>query len=146
MVVVTMHCTLTRALTFHARHRYVRAAWSEAENRRRFGKNTEAPGHGHLYRVEVTVGGPLQQETSVIIDLSVFDSLLAEIITGPLSGNLLNEIIPEFASGTTQPTCEALAAWCWRQLTERLLPPVHVERVRVAEDETLWAECLAQPM
>ena len=52
-----MRCSLTRVLTFHARHRYHKPAWSETENERRFGWTSAAPGHGHLYRVEVTVAG-----------------------------------------------------------------------------------------
>ncbi|MBK5097024.1 MAG: 6-carboxytetrahydropterin synthase [Gemmatimonadetes bacterium] len=48
---------LTRAAEFPAGHRYVRADWTESENEARFGRCYRPPGHGHNYRVEVTVSG-----------------------------------------------------------------------------------------
>lgn len=84
-----MHCSLTRVLTFHAMHRYHKPAWSEAENQRRFGWTSAAPGHGHLYRVEVTVAGPLDPETQMVIDLPLLDTILTETVAAPLAGRHL---------------------------------------------------------
>lgn len=135
--------TLTRAVTFHARHRYHRAAWSDAENARRFGWTSEAPGHGHLYRVEVTVRGPLDADTQMVIDLVLLDQILAAEVVTPLDGKHLNEVVPPFADGTELPSCEALARWIWTRVGERLSGAARLDRVRVAEDDTLWAECIA---
>jgi 6-pyruvoyltetrahydropterin/6-carboxytetrahydropterin synthase len=134
-------CALTRRVAFHARHRYYRAEWSAAENQQRFGWTAESPGHGHLYRVDVTVAGPLDPATQMIIDLGELDAILAEEVVRPLAGTLLNESVAVFASGAELPSCEALAAWCWSRITRRLHAGVRLERVRVAEDETLWADC-----
>jgi 6-pyruvoyltetrahydropterin/6-carboxytetrahydropterin synthase len=136
-----MPCALTRRIAFHARHRYYRADWSAAENQQRFGWTAEPPGHGHLYRVEVTVTGPLDPATQMIIDLGALDAILDEEIVQPLAGTLLNESIAVFASGAELPSCEAVAGWCWSRIATRLPPGVRLERVRVAEDETLWADC-----
>jgi 6-pyruvoyltetrahydropterin/6-carboxytetrahydropterin synthase len=136
-----MACALTRRIAFHARHRYHRADWSEAENQARFGWTADAPGHGHLYRIDVTVTGPLDPSTQMILDLREFDAILAEEIVRPLSGTLLNESVDLFSSGAQLPTCEALAAWCWNRVAGRLQDTVRLTRVRVAEDETLWADC-----
>lgn len=136
-----MACSLTRRVTFHARHRYHRAEWSEAENQRRFGWTADPPGHGHLYCVDVTITGPLDPATQMILDLGEFDAVLAEEIVTPLAGTLLNESVAPFASGAELPSCEALASWCWTRLAERLHGKVRLQRVRVAEDETLWADC-----
>jgi 6-pyruvoyltetrahydropterin/6-carboxytetrahydropterin synthase len=134
-------CSLTRVLSFHARHRYYKPAWSEAENQRRFGWTSDAPGHGHLYRVEVTVTGPLDPDTQMVMDLVALDTLLTEEVAGPLAGQHLGEAIADFAPGMALPTCEALAAWCYDRIAARLPSMVQVERVLVAEDATLWAEC-----
>lgn len=136
-----MPCSLTRRIAFHARHRYYRDDWSEEENRRRFGWTAEAPGHGHLYQVEVTVGGPLDPATQMIIDLAALDLILSEEIIAPLAGRLLNAEVEPFRSGKELPTCEALAAWCWGRVAGRLHGKVQLVRIRVAEDETLWADC-----
>ncbi|MBL0179418.1 MAG: 6-carboxytetrahydropterin synthase [Gemmatimonadetes bacterium] len=136
-----MRCSLTRVLSFHARHRYHKPAWSEAENARRFGWTSAAPGHGHLYRVEVTVAGPLDPDTQMVIDLPLLDTILTETVAAPLAGRHLAEAVPTFAPGAQLPTCEAIAAWCFARVAERLPADVSVERVLVAEDATLWAEC-----
>ena len=136
-----MSFALTRRIAFHARHRYYRADWTEAENQRRFGTTAESPAHGHLYRVDVTITGPLDPATQMIFDLREFDTILAEEILQPLAGTLLNDSMARGASGTESPSCEALAAWCWSRVTDRLPGEVRLERVRVAEDETLWADC-----
>lgn len=133
-----MRYSLTRAVAFHATHRYHLPALSEAENRARFGWTSDAPGHGHLYRVEVTVTGPLDPVTGMVIDLVALDAILVDEVTGPLGGRHLNDAAPELPL----PTCEALAAWCAARVAKRLPTGVQVERVRVAEDESLWAECV----
>ncbi len=115
---------LTRAVSFHARHRY-----------------PDAPAHGHLYRVEVSVTGPLGTDTQMIIDLGMFDVIVAEIV-GPLDGTVLNDAIPDFANGAELPTCEALARWILGRVAVALPDGVRTHRVRVAEDDTLWADCL----
>lgn len=136
-----MRCALTRVITFHAMHRYHKPSWSEAENQRRFGWTSAAPGHGHLYRVEVTVSGVLDPETQMVMDLPLLDTILTERVATPLAGRHLQDAVPVFAPGGQLPTCEAIAAWCFAQVAERLPESVVLERVLVAEDATLWAEC-----
>jgi 6-pyruvoyl-tetrahydropterin synthase len=111
----------------HARHRYAAAA--------------SGGDHGHLYRIDVTVAGPLDANDAVI-DLGLLDTVLTAEITTPLSGRHLNEVVPAFASGERQPTCEAVASWCFDRVRAALPAPVRVVRVRVAEDVSLWAECI----
>ena len=77
----------------------------------------------------------------MIIDLSALDTVLTEEVAQPLAGRHLNEAIREFASAEQMPTCEAFAAWCWRRIAPRLPTDAQLERVRVAEDATLWADC-----
>lgn len=115
---------LTRAVSFHARHQY-----------------PDALAHGHLYRVEVSLTGPLAPNTQMIIDLGMFDRIVARIID-PLDGMLLNDLIPEFANRAELPTCEALARWIRGRVAASLPDGVRTHRVRVAEDDTLWADCL----
>lgn len=137
-----MRCRLTRRTTFHARHRMTKPGWSDEEGRRRFGPTADAPGHGHLYRVAVTVAGPLDPETGTVVDLAMLDDLLAREVVSRLGGSDLNVAVPEVASGAMVPGCEALAASIWRRLAPQMPGGVRLERVTVAEDDTLEAECL----
>jgi 6-pyruvoyl-tetrahydropterin synthase len=123
----TARCALTRAISLHARHRYPDAG--------------PAGDHGHLYRIEITVGGVIDDARQALIDLALLDRILTDEIAKPIDGRHLNEAIADFASRGWLPTCEAFAAWCWRQIAPRLPSGVQLERVRVAEDATLWADC-----
>lgn len=136
-----MPVSLTRSLGFRATHRYFKPAWSEDTNRTRFGWTAEEPGHAHDYRCSVTVTGPLDADTGMILDLPALDRILAEEVTARLDGRHLNLDLPEFAYGRTLPSCEALARYLYRRIAPRLPAGVTLARVRVAEDASLHADC-----
>ena len=133
-----MSLTLTRTVTFHARHRLYRPEWSADENWRAFGPLSEEPPHGHDYRCAVTVSGT-DAPTDLLVDLTRLDAILQEEIVGPHDGRYLNREVPAFAR--TLPTCEAMAAHFYARLAARLPGGVRLERVRVSEDPTLYADC-----
>ncbi len=135
-----MPVSLTRAVTFHARHRYWVPTWTAEQNRARFGWTSDEPGHGHAYRCAVTVAGVLDPVTGMVMDLPELDRILAEEVL-VLDGQHLNEQLPEFAYGATLPTCESLAAWLFRRIAPRLPAGVSLQRVRLAEDASLHADC-----
>ena len=83
----------------------------------------------------------LDATQSAVIDLETLDAILARYVSEPVGGSDLNAVIPEFASAARLPTCEAFAAWCWQTIARHLPQNVDLERVRVAEDATLWADC-----
>jgi 6-pyruvoyltetrahydropterin/6-carboxytetrahydropterin synthase len=135
-----MRASLTRAVGFHALHRYYRPEWSDARNREVFGPVAEPQGHAHDYQCVVTVGGPLN-ETGIVIDLGLLDRILNEEVVGPFEGKYLNLDVPAFASGRPLPTCEALAAYVFGRIARRLPAGIVLERVRIMEDPTLYADC-----
>lgn len=135
-----MPVSLTRTVTFHARHRYWVPAWTAEQNRSQFGWTSDEPGHGHAYQCAVTVAGTLDPVTGMVMDLPELDRILAEEVL-VLDGQHLNEQLPEFAYGAALPTCESLAAWLFGRIAPRLPGGVSLQRVRVAEDATLHADC-----
>lgn len=130
---------LTRAVEFPAGHRYHRPEWSEEENRRRFGKCARSPGHGHNYRCEVTVEGPVDPETGMVMDLGELDAALAEEVTGPMDHAFLNDL-PDFSGDRRVPTTENIARVVWERLAPRLPDGCRLARVRVREDRDLWSD------
>jgi 6-pyruvoyltetrahydropterin/6-carboxytetrahydropterin synthase len=140
-----MPVSLTRAVGFRALHRLYRADWSEARNREAFGPLSEPPGHPHDYVCAVTVRGPLDRAMGMVMDLVQLDRILREEIVVPFDGKNLNLDVPDFASGRTLPTCEALAALVYPRVAGRLPDGVTLERVRVMEDPTLYADCTGVP-
>lgn len=133
---------LTRSVRFSASHRYFRPAWSEERNRETFGWCTNAPGHGHNYECVVTVSGPLDHETSMVLDLKVFDRILHDEIANRLDHQHINDAEEEFAYGKTIPTAEALAVFFFQKVAARLPEGVQLYKVRVQEDANLYADCL----
>jgi 6-pyruvoyl-tetrahydropterin synthase len=130
---------LTRGVEFFALHRYYRADRSEQENAAEFGELAAPAGHGHNYRCLVTVEGPLDA-AGMIIDLPLLDRILASEVTGPLTGRRLDLVIPEFSTGSPLPTCEALADHLYSRIAGRLPGGVTLTRLRIMEDETLFAD------
>jgi 6-pyruvoyltetrahydropterin/6-carboxytetrahydropterin synthase len=135
-----MPASLTRTVSFHAMHRYYRPDWSESRNHDVFGPLADPPGHGHDYQCAVTVAGRLD-DWGMIVDLALLDRILQEEVLAPFAGRHFNLDVPAFAYGRTLPTCEAIAAHVYRRIAARLPDGVALERVRIAEDPTLYADC-----
>ena len=140
-----MPASLSRVVGFRALHRFYRPDWSEARNREIFGPLSDAPGHAHDYQCVVTVSGRLEPLHGMVMDLGVLDRILQEEVVGPFDGRHLNLDVPEFAYGRTLPTCEAIAARVYASVAARLPAGVLLERVRIAEDPTLYGECTGLP-
>ncbi|MDZ4675588.1 MAG: 6-carboxytetrahydropterin synthase [Gemmatimonadota bacterium] len=139
-----MSVSLTRTVTFHARHRYWVSGWTADENRRQFGWTSEEPAHGHHYQCAVSVAGPLDPTTTMIMDLSALDQILAEEVL-VLDGCELSATVPEFANQGQQPSCEALASVLFARLAPRMPSGVSLARIRITEDATLHADCTGLP-
>jgi 6-pyruvoyltetrahydropterin/6-carboxytetrahydropterin synthase len=140
-----MATSLTRVVGFHAVHRFFRPDWTEAQNREAFGPLSDPPGHAHDYRCAVTVRGPIQDSLGMVLDLPLLDRLLQDEVVGPFEGKHLNLDVSAFAYGRMLPTCEAIAAYVYPRLSARLPEGVELERVRIMEDSTLYADCTGLP-
>jgi len=134
--------SLTRSVAFHATHRYHRPDWDDAKNLAAFGACAAPVPHGHDYSCAITVTGPLDRETGMVIDLALLDRLVADEVTGPLHGRLLNDALPECGPGGAIPTCETVAGLIGARLAAALRragASARVASVRLAEDDTLSA-------
>ena len=134
-----MPVTLTRTVGFRAVHRLYRPDWSEGRNREAFGALSAPPGHAHDYRCAVTVAGPIDPRMAMVLDLAELDRILQEEVVARLDGRHLNQEVPSLQGAI--PTCEALAVDVFRRLLPRLPSGVRLERVRIMEDPTLYADC-----
>ena len=124
----------TRRFTFSAGHRYLVEGWSPAQNERIFGRLTVP--HGHNYTLDVTVRGPIDAETGMVIDLSELKAVVAETIIERFDHADLNA---DAAFRGRVPTTENIAIVVW----ELLVPKLGAERlwqVRVWEDPTLYVD------
>ncbi|KAG1935651.1 6-pyruvoyl tetrahydrobiopterin synthase [Pimephales promelas] len=61
---------ITRVQSFSASHRLHSKSLSDEENKRIFGKCNNPNGHGHNYKVEVTVRGKIDRNTGMVMNLT----------------------------------------------------------------------------
>ena len=66
--------------------------------------------HGHSYRVEVHVSGPVDPRTGMVVDFAELKAACAPT-RARLDHYYLNEV-----AGLENPTSENLAAWIWAEL------------------------------
>lgn len=133
-----MPTSLTRIVRFRATHRYWRPDWPAERNQRTFGVLIEP--HSHDYSCGVTVSGRIDSVSGMVMDLAELDRILTEEVVARLDRQDLNDL-PPFREGQPLPTCEALATLLFGRILARLPAGLHLERVRVEEDPTLYAEC-----
>lgn len=134
-----MPVALTRSVSFHGRHRLARPGRTEGENHAEFG--ALSVGHPHDYTCHVTVSGPPAPGTGMVMDLALLDRILADEVTDRFGGRDLNETLPAVRSGAALAVCETIALELFGRIGPRLPAGVELERVLVAEDATLSAEC-----
>ncbi len=99
--------TLTRRYPFSASHRLHADALSEEENRLLFGKCNNPFGHGHNYILSVTVSGPIDRRTGLIIPVKRLDALVESKILSLFAHRNMNWDLPQFAD--LVPTTENVA-------------------------------------
>lgn len=87
--------------------------------------------HGHSYRVEIHVSGPIDPHSGWVIDFADIKTAFKPLLD-QLDHYYLNDI-----AGLENPTSEVLAKWLWGRLKPRL--PV-LSKILVAE--TCTAGCM----
>ncbi len=135
-----MKVRLERRYRFSASHLYRRPEWSEEENRARFGRCANLPGHGHNYRLYVQVAGEPDPTSGFLVDLAFLDRLVTTRVLDLLDHQHLNAALPEFAEGAQIPSSENLITWIHRELAPHMPEGVELVALRLEEDEDLAAE------
>ncbi len=133
---------LTRAYQFSASHRLYHPNLSEEQNRALFGKCSHPYGHGHDYRLEITVRGEPDPITGMIISLSELDALVQREVLEHLDHRFLNEEVAEFQR--TIPTTEHLVQFIYERLAPHLSGHARLYRVRLYETQRSYFEVVSE--
>ena len=121
---------VTHTLHFSAAHRMHNPRFSAEENARLYGRCNHPGGHGHTYRVDVTLRGPVTAALGRLPDPVDPDRLFADTILPRFDQANLDALIgPE--DGVTSTT-EVLCGVLWR-LLDAVLPAGRLDRLRVEE-------------
>jgi 6-pyruvoyltetrahydropterin/6-carboxytetrahydropterin synthase len=70
--------------------------------------------HGHSYKVELQLTGPVDPKTGWLVDFGVLDEVWSEL-HGRLDHHNLNEV-----PGLENSTCENLSAYIWNAVRPRI--------------------------
>lgn len=111
---------LVREFRFEAAHRLTRVPAGHACGRM----------HGHSYKLELSLEGPLDPEAGWLIDFGDIDRAW-QVVKKQLDHGVLNDV-----AGLENPTCENLTRWLWDAL-QPALPML----CRVTVWETADARC-----
>uniref|UniRef100_A0A3Q3XQA1 6-pyruvoyl tetrahydrobiopterin synthase n=1 Tax=Mola mola TaxID=94237 RepID=A0A3Q3XQA1_MOLML len=110
---------ITRVQSFSACHRLHSIHLSNEENKKVYGKCNNPNGHGHNYKVEVTVRGKVSSGTS-------------DVIMTQLDHKNLDKDVPYF--DTVVSTTENLAVYIWINMV-KLLPPNLLYEIKIHETD-----------
>ena len=139
-----MKVYLTRRYRFAAAHRLHNEQLSAEENVRLYGKCNNPLGHGHNYTLEVTVAGPIDPRTGMVMNLADLDASVEQEILERFDHVHLNLDVESFRSKI--PTTENLC----REVFDLLKPQIEtgngasrvkLERVRLEETSANFFEC-----
>ena len=115
-----MQVRLVQAFRFEAAHRLPRVPAGHKCARL----------HGHSFKIEVAVRGPVDEQTGWLVDYADLEAAWAPLST-QLDHNYLNEV-----PGLENPTSEVLAKWIWDKMR-----PALPSLVQVTLFETCDARC-----
>ncbi|CAN5762009.1 6-carboxytetrahydropterin synthase [soil metagenome] len=140
-----MEAYLTTSAHFSAAHRLALPDLSDEANTEIYGKCSRPNGHGHNYRVEVTVKGEVDPRTGMLVDLGAMQGAIAQHVIEPLDHTFLNKDVPYFQS--VVPTAENIVihlCQLLRQPIDELGASLH--KVKLIESPNNSAEVLAEEL
>ena len=120
---------LTRRYMISASHRLHSDEMSEQENADVYGKCNNPYGHGHNYMIEVTVSGPVDDQTGMVCNLVDLDDFVRSKVLERFDHQNLN-LLPEFAKQV--PTTERLCMAIY-EIVNRGFKAAHLEKIRIEE-------------
>jgi 6-pyruvoyltetrahydropterin/6-carboxytetrahydropterin synthase len=120
-----------RRYILSASHRLHSDALSDSANRDTYGKCNNRFGHGHNYVIEVLVGGQVDEETGMVINLATLDEVVQTSVLARFDHTNLNS---DSLFVNQVPTTENLCRETFRILRDAL-PNGQLEYVRVEETE-----------
>eukprot|EP00158_Paraphelidium_tribonemae_P003714 Partr_v1_DN26316_c0_g1_i2_m43322 putative 6-pyruvoyl tetrahydrobiopterin synthase len=129
---------IRRTAQFSAAHRLNSPKLSVEENRIVYGKCNHINGHGHNYDVSVTIRGPIDPTTGMVINIVVLRDALEAVVMDRLDHKNLDMDVDFFSS--TPSTTENVCLYIWTEMKRYLctagrLPP-GADLFEVAINET----------
>ncbi|QDU86236.1 6-carboxy-5,6,7,8-tetrahydropterin synthase [Planctomycetes bacterium Pla163] len=131
--------SITCRYRFSAAHVLRREELSEEDNRVLFGPCARR--HGHNYELEVTVGGPVDGHSGMVMNFTVLDALVRERVLDAVDHYDLDADVPWLVGVLT--TAENLVEVFWQRLADPIAaaaPGARLARLRLFETVDAWVD------
>ncbi|KAG7157695.1 6-pyruvoyl tetrahydrobiopterin synthase-like [Homarus americanus] len=126
---------VTRVETFSACHRLHSKQLDDGENKRIFGKCNNPNGHGHNYKVEVTVRGPVNAVTGMVMNVVDLKGIINSVVMDVMDHKHLDYDVPVFRDSNLVSTTENVAVVIFEGIKNHLPDHVDLHEIKVHETE-----------
>lgn len=126
---------IERTYRFCASHCLRRADWDDETNERVFGPSAHPSGHGHNFRLRLTIEGLPDPRTGRVLDVRELDGFVEERVVSVYDHRNLNADVPSL-SGLV-PSLETLLADIWERLRQGLPGRGRLTEIRLEIDAFL---------
>ncbi|CAB0034798.1 unnamed protein product [Trichogramma brassicae] len=124
---------LTRKESISSCHRLHSPHLSDEENKNVYGKCNNYWGHGHNYTVEVTVRGPVDPKTGMVMNISDLKVYMKKILMDQLDHKNLDKDVPYFKNVVS--TTENVAIYVFDEIKKLLPKPELLYEVKIFETD-----------
>lgn len=121
---------LTIAAEFNAAHMLWNPSLTREKNIRTFGECANPAGHGHLFRVEITLSAPVSLERPYVAKRGWIRGIIEDVLGPRFDDGFLNTA---FGRGVFVPTGENIAKAVWDLVESELEDGVSLTGVRIVE-------------
>lgn len=124
---------LTRKQQISCCHRLNSPFLTEKENEKLYGKCNNIWGHGHNYTVEVTIRGPIDPLTGMVVNLEDLKLWMQKVVMDQMDHKNIDKQVDHFENVTS--TTENLAVYIFEDLQRQMPKPELLYEVKVHETD-----------
>lgn len=122
--------SITRTECFNAAHRLHNDKFSDEKNKEIFGKCNNKNGHGHNYTVEISLEGPVDPDTGMVVNLITVKDCIQNILKELDHKNL--DLDVEYFKNVVS-SAENIAIYIWDKMAETLPDASLLKEVKLHE-------------
>ena len=127
---------ITKQYKFCAAHKYFNPKWDDDKNYSVFGDDVRI--HGHNYELDITIGGPVNEDSGFIIDIMKLNNIMEEFVIKELDHSQIEKDIDWFRG--KQPSTENLVVYIWKQIVDEIPNPAYLHCIKLRETPTIYTE------
>ncbi|OTF76644.1 hypothetical protein BLA29_008158 [Euroglyphus maynei] len=127
---------LTRIEKFSTAHRLLNEKFDDEKNIKTFGKCMNI--HGHNYTLEVTIKGPINEQTGMVMNIIDLKQIIMENVLNLLDHKYIDNDVEYFRTDENKSiisTSENICLFIWQQIVKHLPEPVQLHCIKLHETD-----------